>query len=301
MRGRNELPFHLVDVFTDERFGGNPLAVVPDSEDLDEATMRRIARELNLSETTFLSLPPDGTEADWRLRSFTAAGVEVFGAGHNALGAWWWLADSGRLQLGDQRSIFQQLIGNRVLPVEIVSRDHRPVSIGMIQAQPAFGTILDDPTTVASSLGLLQEELEPRQAPQVVSTGAAHLLVPVRDRSALEKCRPNFERLTDVLRSVGGQGCYVFTMPAALSGPTVFARFFNPSVGIAEDPATGSAAGPLACFLRARGALREQSLIVNQGIEMHRPSRIEVVLDHDRVRVFGRAVLAGEGRFYLIA
>ncbi len=278
---------------------GNPLGVVPDSEGLDETTMRRIARELNQSETTFLSSLPEGSEANWRLRSFTAAGVEVFGAGHNALGAWWWLADSGRLQLDRERSIFHQLIGNHILPVEVVSRDRHPISIGMTQAQPVFGAVLDDPARVASSLGLLPEDLETQQTPQVVSTGAAHLLVPIRDRRSLGKCRPNSDRLTDVLRFVGGQGCYVFTMPSAVSGPTVDARFFNPSVGIWEDPATGSAAAPLACYLRARGALREHGLIVNQGIEMDRPSRIEVLLDNDRVRVFGSAVVAGEGRFYL--
>src|SRR5689334_16869068 len=86
---RRRVRFHLVDVFADEPLAGNPLAVVPDADALDEAVMRRIAREFNQTETTFL-LAPSLPDADWRLRCFTPGGVEVFGAGHNALGAWWW-------------------------------------------------------------------------------------------------------------------------------------------------------------------------------------------------------------------
>jgi PhzF family phenazine biosynthesis protein len=299
MSARHELRFHLVDVFTHEQFGGNPLAVVPDADTVDETTMRQIARELNQSETTFLLRPPDASKADWQLRSFTAAGVEVFGAGHNALGAWWWLAESGLLRLVDEHSHFRQLIGNRTLPVEIASRAGRPLSIGMTQTQPVFGATLDDRAVVARALGVQEEDLAGSARAQVVSTGAAHLMVPVRNRGALSKIRPDSERLADVLRSVGGQGCYVFTMDAAASDPTAYARFFNPTVGIWEDPATGSAAGPLACHLRAQGVLKTEALIVHQGIEMHRPSRMQVLLDDNQVRVFGSAVVAAEGRFQL--
>ena len=92
------LPFHFVDVFAVEPLTGNPLVVVEGGTDLTLDLLQRIAREFNQSETTFL-LPPTQPKADWRLRSFTPAGVEVFGAGHNALGAWWWLAQAGRLAL----------------------------------------------------------------------------------------------------------------------------------------------------------------------------------------------------------
>jgi PhzF family phenazine biosynthesis protein len=296
---RNELCFYLVDVFTQERFGGNPLAVVPDADAVDEKTMRRIARELNQSETTFLLRPPDASKADWQLRSFTAAGVEVFGAGHNALGAWWWLAESGSLSLSDERSRFHQLIGNRTLPVEIVSQAGRPLSIGMTQTQPVFGAKVDDGALLARALGLQEKDLEGSMRAQVVSTGAAHLMVPVRNRDALARCRPESDRLGDVLRSVAGQGCYVFTLDAPASHPTAYARFFNPTVGISEDPATGSAAGPLASYLRAQGVLKTEALIVHQGIEMRRPSRIEVRLDDNEVRVFGSAIFAAEGRLQL--
>src|SRR5438874_8296064 len=119
MRGQN-VHFYMVDVFAQEPLSGNPLSLVVDAQDLSQETMRRIAREFNQSETTFL-LPPTRPEADWRLRSFTPMGVEVGGAGHNALGAWWWLAEAGRLLLSGPRTVFQQEIGELVLSVEVLA------------------------------------------------------------------------------------------------------------------------------------------------------------------------------------
>jgi hypothetical protein len=107
--------FALVDVFADEPLSGNPLAVVPDADHLSEDLLPRIAREFNQAETTFL-LTPTAAGADHRLRSFTAAGVEVFGARHNALGAWWWLGETGRL---DRLGLWHQQVGPAVLPVDV--------------------------------------------------------------------------------------------------------------------------------------------------------------------------------------
>src|SRR5207247_9726912 len=107
-----ELEFFIIDVFAREPLAGNPLALVPDADGLDDETMRRLGREFNQSETTFV-LRPTRRDADWRLRFFTPDGTEVYGAGHNALGAWWWLAASGRLALGDPSTTFMQEIGDR--------------------------------------------------------------------------------------------------------------------------------------------------------------------------------------------
>src|SRR5262245_43596955 len=111
---RKPLSFHFVDVFAVERLTGNPLVVVDGGTDLTLDLLQRIAREFNQSETTFV-LPPTQPAADWRLRSFTPAGVEVGGAGHNALGAWWWLAMAGKLVLAGDTTVFHQEIGNRIL------------------------------------------------------------------------------------------------------------------------------------------------------------------------------------------
>src|SRR5579863_5299906 len=106
----------LIDVFADRALTGNPLAVVEDADSLDDVTLRHIAREFNQAETTFLM---NSDHADWRLRSFTANGSEVFGAGHNALGAWLWMAERGQLGALETPQTFHQEIGSAVLPISL--------------------------------------------------------------------------------------------------------------------------------------------------------------------------------------
>jgi trans-2,3-dihydro-3-hydroxyanthranilate isomerase len=169
--------------------------------------------------------------------------------------------------------------------------------VGMIQAPPSFGAMQDDRAALAAALRIHEDDLAAGGlVPQVVSTGAAHLLVPLRDRAAVARVRPDVEALVPLVRAVNGQGCYVFSLDPVDAAATVHARFFNPSVGIAEDPATGSAAGPLGCYLVARGVVADgATMIVEQGYTMDRPSRIEVLVHGDRVRVAGAAVVVAEG------
>ena len=294
--------FYLIDVFAREPLNGNPLALVVDAQELSQETMQRIAREFNQSETTFL-LPPTKPQADWRLRCFTPTGGEVSGAGHNALGAWWWLAEAGRLRLAGPRTVFQQELGERVLPVEVLAEKRkegqpwRPTAIGMRQAAPSFGAIHADPAALAAALGLEEADLAVEGLPaQVVSTGAAHLLVPVRSREAIKRAQPDAKSLHQQLRSVEGQGCYLFSLDPVDPAAVASTRFFNPTVGIVEDPATGSAAGPLACYLAKYGYIAlEATVLIEQGYALMRPSRIEVRLRGHEVRVFGAGVTVAEG------
>ncbi len=305
MRGQ-QVHFYFIDVFAQEALSGNPLALVADAHDLSLATMQRIAREFNQSETTF-PLPPTKPEADWRLRSFTPVGVEVGGAGHNALGAWWWLAESGRLELSGPQTIFQQEIGDVVLPVEVAAEQERedapwhPIGIGMTQSAPSFGAIHNDPEALAAALSLEADDLTELALPaQVVSTGAAHLLLPVRNREALERAQPDANRLAQQLRAVGGLGCYLFSLETVDPVAAAHARFFNPTEGIVEDPATGTAAGPLACYLAKYGQIDPRStVIIEQGYALGRPSRIEVRLHGESVRIFGAGVTVAEGTLWL--
>jgi trans-2,3-dihydro-3-hydroxyanthranilate isomerase len=293
-------PFYLVDVFTSEPFCGNPLAVVPDADELSTELMQRIAGEFNQTESTFV-LTPTRPDADWRLRSFTAAGTEVFGVGHNALGAWWWLATSGRLTLDAPTRTFTQEIDRRGLPVEVRSERGRVTGVSMAQADPIFGAVVGEMSPLASALDLGDAELSVgRLQAQVVSTGVPHLLVPVRDLGALGRARPKSEALAAYLRSIGAQGCYLFCLDPLDPDAAAQARFFGPNVGIAEDPATGSAAGPLAAYLVARKLASERRpVIIEQGSSMGRPSRIEVRVSGGGVRVSGNAVLVVEGRLRL--
>src|SRR5690242_12819361 len=168
--------FFFVDVFADRPLTGNPLALVPDADDLTVPQMRAIAREFNQSETTFL-LRPAEEGVDWWLRSFTPAGVEVDGAGHNALGAWLWLADQGLT--GDRPAVtMRQRIGAEVLPVEIRRAPGEPVRVVMDQDEPSFGAQVTDGERLSAALGLEPRHLAADAVAQVVSTGVGHLLVP---------------------------------------------------------------------------------------------------------------------------
>ncbi len=294
-----QIPFHLVDVFADQPLTGNPLAVVPlvdipSSGGLDDITMRNIARELQQAETTFL-LAPAQASADWRLRSFTVGGIEVFGAGHNALGAWWWLAESGLLPLTDGRNSFTQEIGERLLPVEIDYCDRHLQSVILTQAPPMFGNICEDLPALALALGLHQTDLADLPV-QAVSTGASHLLVPIRNRAAIERAVPDTARLARILENTAAQGCYLFSLDPISPQATAHARFFNPTVGLFEDAATGSAAGPLACQLIALGIAEQATAItIEQGYEMGRPSVLQVHVNGNSVRLSGRCIHVAYG------
>lgn len=292
-----DVPFAWVDVFTTTPLAGNPLALVPDADALDAATMAAIARELNQSETTFL-VRPDDPGADHRLRSFTPGGVEVFGAGHNAMGAWVWLALSGRLD--PARDTFVQQIGPDLLTVRVSRRAAQGAEVSVEQSAPRFlGEVTDRPA-LAAALGLDTGALAARPA-EVASTGAEHLLVPVRDGAGLDAAQPDTAHLRALLADVGAEGCYVYTLAVdPASGLDAAARFFNPTVGIAEDPATGTAAGPLAAVLVRDGIVRDPAaVVVEQGRRLGRPSRIRLAVDGPRVTIAGTGVVAAEGVLHL--
>jgi trans-2,3-dihydro-3-hydroxyanthranilate isomerase len=290
------LPFYLVDVFATRPLTGNPLSLVPDADDLDEAQMRAIAREFNQSETTFL-LRPSLPGATVRLRSFTPAGVEVGGAGHNALGAWLWLESAGRLASAAADGGLRQEITGEVLPVEVVRTAGQPAMVWMDQSPPRFGAVAGDRAGLAACLGLGERDLPPDEDARVVSTGAAHLLVPAGDRGAVDRAAPDPVRLKSALRQAGAEGCYLYSRdPVDTAGAVAYARFFNPTAGIAEDPATGTAAGPLAARLVAEGWIPgESTVIIEQGHALGRPSRIAVSVSRQRVRVGGSGLVVAEG------
>lgn len=282
------LEFAIVDVFADRPLAGNPLAVVYGGEDLPDGVLGRVAREFNQSETTFV-LPARLPGATRRLRSFTAGAAEVTGAGHNALGAWWWIVATGRERPG----ALTQELGDEVLDLT-VHRDPSGLRVALRQGRPMMGAEVDARAELASPLGVDPDRLVERPA-RVVSTGAAHLLVQAADRESVDAARPDAPALAAALERAGAQGCYLF---ATTSGAAAYARFFNPTVGLWEDPATGSAAGPLAWWLTA-GLGGRHTFEIEQGHAMGRPSRLAVELDGDDVTLVGSATLVAEGRLHL--
>lgn len=271
-----ELVAGLVDVFAETPFSGNPLAVVEGGDALSDAAMRRIAGEFNQSETTFLLR---SARADWRLRSFTAVGAEVFGAGHNALGAWLWLAERGEFGALEAPQTFHQEIGDDVLPL-VMERIGGRVHARMRQAPLRLLPALVDTAPLARALGLEGSDLMTTPPPRPAHTGATHLLVRARDAATVDRAAPAHEALLAVLREAGAEGCYLYAHDPR-TPQRAYARFFNPTVGLWEDAATGTAAGPLAAYLDRETLLCDGVLAVEQGVKMGRRSLLNVRLAPD--------------------
>ncbi len=250
------VPFYLVDVFADTPLTGNPLAVVAEAERIQEPVMRSVAREFNQSETTFV-LPPTRPAATWRLRSFTPAGAEVGGAGTTCWargGGWHGRADRARRRRrGSGRAGVRgpHPAGGGEGAGRTPGGDPDRAGTAGVRAHR------DRRDELAAALGFDRAAADvfgDVQA-QVVSTGAAHLMVPARDRAVVDGARPDAPRLAAALARVGGEGCYLYCLDPVDPAAVAHARFFNPTVGISEDPATGSAAGPLVSRLVAMGVV----------------------------------------------
>ena len=306
--------FIQLDVFTDRAFAGNPLAVFPESQGLTDERMQQIAREMNLSETVFV-LPSEKEDVLRRLRIFTPSSELPF-AGHPIVGAWNCLAREGVVPLPENGNGHVQLkheVGIGVLPIEIDFKNGAPVSVTMTQGKFEIRGEIEDSqeqADIARSLGLAREDLDETLPIQAVSTGNTMLLVPIRSLRDLGNCRPNqnllddiFER-SDVFR--GGTGCYAFTRETIEIGAArAHARFFV-GMGIGEDPATGSAAGPLGGYLVHHGATRVEPVsgvykfVIEQGDFINRPSRIGLEVKGEpgkveEVRVSGTSVVVARG------
>lgn len=295
--------FHTLDVFTDRVFGGNPLAVFPDAEGIAPETMQRIAKELNLSETVFVT----GAEgASFGVRIFTPAQELPF-AGHPTVGTAILLAMLGRAPAGERfaRLVLREEVGP--VPVEVRIEDGRP-TFAMFAAPrvPEPGPPPPAPAIVADVLSIDEADLGGSLACGGWSAGVPFLFVSVRDRGALARARVNVAAWERHLADAWAPHLYVTTDDAGEDGVALRARMFAPAMGITEDPATGGAATALAGLLAARDATADgtYSWKVLQGVEMGRPSRIMVEADvRDRrvaqVRVGGSAVLVSEGEMIL--
>jgi trans-2,3-dihydro-3-hydroxyanthranilate isomerase len=272
-----QVGFEQVDVFTDRPFAGNPLCVVSDAKGLSAEQMQAIAREMNLSETTFV-LPPTDPQAAYWMRIFTPA-KEIPFAGHPSVGTAYVMAAAGRFPLREPVTRIYQQVGIGTLPLDIEVAGGKPDRVIMTQGAPTFGAVLRDWNPIAEALGMDEGVLARSALPaQVVSTGLPHLLVPLPDLDTAGRLRPNFSALDSLLRSCGALGCFAFCLQAAAPDTLAHARMFAPGAGVPEDPATGSAAGPLGAYLAVHGVLpkTQTAFALEQGIEMGRPSRLWV-------------------------
>jgi trans-2,3-dihydro-3-hydroxyanthranilate isomerase len=285
--------FYTLDVFTNSRFEGNPLAVFTDGDSLSNDQMQAIAREMNLAETVFVQKPTD-ERALARLRIFTTR-EELKLAGHPVVGTWFLLAELGVVPAQEGGVHVMQETGAGVLPVEIRFKDGRPQRVTMTQTEAAFRPIKFKKAALAKSLGLSPKDFDPHLDPECVSTGIFNLMVPLRNRAALSKIVMN---MFDLRKLLGKNSTMAYCF--ALNGNgKVCSRGMLPWE-IYEDPATGSAAGSLGAYLVKHGKLAAgHTLSILQGEEMGRPSHIEVEVTQSGKklvpRVSGAAVKVFEG------
>ena len=301
-----EYRFIQVDVFTDVPFGGNPLAVFPEAEGLSTEEMQRLAKEMNLSETTFV-LPPQAAGADFKVRIFTPAAEMPF-AGHPVVGTHWVLAHLGRVDLREPVTQVRFELGVGVLPADLHVTGGKVERVVMTQDRPTFHAVLEDVTELAAGLGMAPEAITETGWPvQIVSTGVPQMMVPVRSLAevqALDAGKLNTAALNRVCRAVGTECVMVFTFETEGPESTVHVRMFAPLLGVPEDPATGSANGALGAYLVHHRAVEvtepTTTIVSEQGAEIDRPSTIYVEVDSQgekiaAVRVGGQVVLVAEG------
>jgi trans-2,3-dihydro-3-hydroxyanthranilate isomerase len=296
-----KLHYHLVDVFTDRIFGGNQLAVFTNGRGIEVHVMQAIAKELNLSETTFV-LPPENPENDYRVRIFTP-GAELPMAGHPTVGTSFILAREHLITLAESETTIKLEEGVGTISVQLNFKDGLPDLIWMQQPPPSFGPRFEDTVSIAEMLSLTPDDIETAWPIEVVSCGVPFLFVPIKNLDAARAVRFRLDVWERALQSAGVSGVFVFTTETELADSSVHSRMFAPGLGIAEDPATGGASGPLGCYLvrhRVFPVEQKMEFTSEQGIEMGRPSIIKIIIEQEageikRVRVGGRCRFVGEG------
>ncbi|NKF21129.1 PhzF family phenazine biosynthesis protein [Solimonas marina] len=291
------LRFHTLDVFTDQAYGGNPLAVVFGGDALGTAQMQRIAREFNLSETVFV-LTPTRSDALHRIRIFTPTAELPF-AGHPTIGTACLLSELGLAPKGEPAT-FAIEEGVGLVPIRL---QHTPGEASYAELTtavlPEYGPAFDDVTALAAVLGLEAGDLgSAGEVPRNASCGLPFLLVPLRSPELLAAIDFDVIAARRLLGTAWAQQLYVYAR--GYEGE-LRARMFAPALGMVEDPATGSAAAALAGALGSEadddGRLEWTIL---QGLEMGRPSRIQISVDRTggqvtAVRVGGCSVLMSDG------
>ena len=285
--------FYTLDVFTDRIFGGNPLAVFPSGLGLETEQMQAVARELNLSETVFV-LPPEEPDHTRRLRIFTP-GTELPFAGHPTIGTAHLLAAIGEIPLDGAETYIVLEEGVGPVAVTIQASSGRPTLAQLSAARRP----VDD---IAEVLSLGTDDIMFEPPPIAVSCGVPFLFVMLRNVDALARAQIRHAVWERALAHYWAPHIYLLASTDGDSGTTYRARMFAPAMGITEDPATGAAATALPGYLaplqvKPYGTLR---WTVHQGVEMGRPSRLEVEADLAdgkviAVRVSGSSVLVSHG------
>lgn len=297
--------FYTVDVFTDQIFGGNPLAVFPEAEGLTDAQMQRIATEFHYSETAFV-FPPKTATGHYRLRIFTPY-KEVSFAGHPTIGAAYLLSAIGKHPLADPKTyiIFEEGVG--LVRVALYSQNGHPYQAALKVSQlPKQGPEPLSNHIIADILSLKSTNIRDDQYfVQSFSCGIPFLIVPVTNSEVLAKVKVRYDLWDKFLSHHWASSIFLVTWDFPQTNPIgtidIHARMFAPGLGIAEDPATGSAAAALGGYLSDRlEPTGTWNWKVEQGLEMGRPSLLELRVSKTRgaitaVEVAGSSIIVSQG------
>jgi trans-2,3-dihydro-3-hydroxyanthranilate isomerase len=291
-----------VDVFTDKPFEGNQLAVFPEPAGLTDADMQTITREMNFSECTFI-FPPESAGTDIRMRIFTP-GEELPMAGHPVIGSTFALVKEGVIAPAQTSFVFGLGVGPT--PVSLEWNGSALDFAWMTQKNPEYGGQIRDRAAFAAAIGVAESDLA-GAPPEQISCGVPFLLAALTSRAAVDRVALNPAAYAQVCRASGIENRPFFFFTTDGTGATgdevAYSRMLAPGFGISEDPATGSASGPLGCYLHKHRLIdraRLSHVVSLQGAKMLRPSRVHISLDANgdaitRVRVGGRSVIVGEG------
>src|SRR5450432_1119884 len=292
-----KVDYYVLDVFTNSRFRGNQLSVLYTDEKLELEQYYDIAKEVGYSETSFVYY--SSADTGFKVRSFTPAKFEIIGAGHNLLGA-------VCLSLLKKWEIFNEqngetwvLMAGEKVPLSVTEKNELPY-VGMKQ-RPAKIISTVPAKIIANAIGLTIDDLSLNGWEiNIVKTEVGHLMVPVRNLESLEKALLNKTLLKEASEKFGFEGCYMFTTDHPKIDYIAETRFFNPSIGIDEDPATGTAAGPLAGYLEKLGYIQKGvDYQILQGQYINRPSSIHVKVVADGIWISGSSVIVMEGELFL--
>jgi trans-2,3-dihydro-3-hydroxyanthranilate isomerase len=296
---------HL-DVFTERPFEGNQLAVFPQPQGLSTKDMQRITKEMNFSECTFI-FPAETPGTGVRMRIFTPA-EELPMAGHPTIGSTYALVHER--VIAPRRTEFVFGLGVGPTPVSLEWRESTLDFVWMTQQPPSFRGRIKDRAGFVRAIGLSPEEVARDLPIEVISCGVPFLIAPIASRDAVDRVIIERRAYREVCLASGLDELPLFAFTTDRTNATedeaVYSRMLAPQLGVSEDPATGSASGPLGCYLATYDLVPKSALahhISLQGVRMGRPSRIHVSIDQSggriaRVRVGGRSVLLGDGRLF---
>ncbi len=298
-----KFPYVQTSVFVDDRqsFGGNQLATYWDKEanaSLTQDEMQGMSLEMNFSESTFLE-EPTSEGCSSKVRIFTPA-AEIPFAGHPTLGTAFVMKHKRLIGEDESNTLLQLGVGP--IHVDFLT----DTDLRMIQPSPSFEKPLGDLEKVVETIGLTLNDVDMDSPVQFVSTGSPYLIVPIKSLAALKRANPIQALFRTNLSDLTTQEIVIFTTETTYSDSHVHARMFAPEFGVVEDPATGSAAGPLGAYLEKHRILDNHhigdSINVEQGYEMERPSKLIVRIPDEsmsEVQVSGKVRLIAEGTFYL--